>query len=210
MPDFRDQRDYEAELNRVSGEHPAGYHRRFEEDEGKTVLPSTHRFAVLTCMDARVEASKLVGQRGSEGHVIRNAGGRATEDSIRSLVLSYKLLGTREWFIVQHSHCGMALLTEDLSRELLQSPRPAGNGTVKISVPSPRETGAVPKIALRDQHQSVASDVARIRNHPLVPTDVLVYGYIFNVETGRFVEVPASRENMLRSVRSLASLSRAG
>lgn len=208
---MHDQRDRELEANRVSGEHPAGYHHRFQEEaEGKTALPSTHRFAVLTCMDARVESSKLVGARGSEGHVIRNAGGRATEEAIRSLVLSYKLLGTREWFIVQHSHCGMALLTEDLTRELLQAPRPAGTSTVKLSVQSPRETGRVQKIALRDQHQSVASDVARIRNHPLVPTDVLVYGYIFDVESGHFVEVTASRENMLRSVRSLASLSRAG
>jgi carbonic anhydrase len=210
---------FQAE-RRISGEHEIGFHR-FEasvQGEGKSVLPATHRFAVLTCMDARIDAVKFVGRsgRGSDAHIIRNAGGRATEDAIRSLVLSYKLLGTREWYVVQHSHCGMALLSEDLTRELLQSgPRAHGGnggngaGSVKISVPSAREGGHVHKLALRDQEQSVAADVERIRNHPLVPADVPVHGYIYHVETGRFVEVAGASDSGARSVREVTVLPRA-
>jgi carbonic anhydrase len=162
-------------------------------------------------MDARIDPNKLAGMRGSDAHIIRNAGARATEDAIRSLVLSSKLLGTREWYVVQHSHCGMALLTEDLTRELLHGgPRASGSSnTLKISVPSAREGGHVHKLALRDQEQSLIADVARIRNHPLVPTDVPIYGYIYHVETGRFVEVQRASEIGARTLRELATLPRA-
>jgi carbonic anhydrase len=208
MSDFRDAQN-SADAHRISGEHQIGVHR-FEQEEGHAVLPSTHRFAILTCMDARIESSKLAGRRGSKAHVIRNAGARATEDAIRSLVLSYQLLGTREWFVVQHSHCGMALLTEDLTRELLHGAPRAESGAVKISVPSAREGGQVHKLALRDQEQSVAADVARIRNHPLVPADVPIYGYIYHVETGRFVAVPNASESGSRAAREVSEFRRAG
>jgi carbonic anhydrase len=200
-----------ADSHRISGEHVIGYHQdHFGREEGRTVLPATHRFAVLTCMDARIDAARLAGSRGSDAHIIRNAGARATEDAIRSLVLSYKLLGTREWFIVQHSHCGMALLNEELTRELLNSgPRGNASTAMKISVPTAGEGGHVHKLALRDQEQSVAADVARVRNHPLVPADVPIYGYIYDVDTGRFIEVAASLESAARPVREVTTLPRA-
>jgi carbonic anhydrase len=198
-----------TDSERITGEHVLGDYDHFARGEDHTVLPAAHRFAVLTCMDARIDPTKLVGLRGSEAHVIRNAGGRATEDAIRSLVLSSKLLGTRAWYVVQHSHCGMALLTEELTRELLGSgPRATSAAPVKLSVPSAGGGGHVHKLALHDQEQSIAADVARIRNHPLVPVDVPVYGYIYEVETGRFVEVPTSRESAARPVREVTSLPR--
>lgn len=175
---------------RQSGEHEIGFHEELE--GGISNLPSAHRFAILTCMDARIDSAKLAGLRGSEAHVIRNAGARATEDAIRSLVLSYKLLGTREWYIVQHSHCGMALLNEDLMREVLQhGPRAH---SLKIGVPAAREGGHDHELALSDQEHSLIADVAHVRNHPLVPADVTIRGFIFHVETGRFLEVGGASE----------------
>jgi carbonic anhydrase len=96
------------------------------------------------------------------------------------------------------------LLTEDLTRELLQPRR----GSVKISVPSAREGGQVHELAVRDQEQSVTADVTRLRNHPLVPSDVPIYGYIYHVETGRFVEVERASEVGAGMVRELSNLPR--
>ena len=90
-------------------------------DKGKLALPPARRFAILTCMDARIDPAKLAGLREGDAHVIRNAGGRASDDAIRSLVISYKLLGTAEWFVIHHSNCGMELFTDEIIRSLLAS-----------------------------------------------------------------------------------------
>src|SRR6187397_3661474 len=84
-------------------------------------LPPARRFAILTCMDARLDPAKFAGLAEGDAHVIRNAGGRASDDAIRSLVISYKLLGTREWFVVHHSNCGMELFDDETIRGLLAS-----------------------------------------------------------------------------------------
>ena len=83
--------------------------------------PPARRFAILTCMDARLDPAKYAGLSEGDAHVIRNAGGRASDDAIRSLVISYKLLGTQEWFVIHHSGCGMLLFTDDVMRGLLAS-----------------------------------------------------------------------------------------
>src|SRR5271167_703987 len=82
-------------------------------DKGSLALPPARHFAVLTCMDARLDPAKYAGLAEGDAHVIRNAGGRASDDAIRSLVISYKLLGTCEWFVVHHTDCGMMLFTND-------------------------------------------------------------------------------------------------
>src|SRR6202008_3606046 len=84
-------------------------------------LPPARRFAILTCMDARLDPAAYAGLKEGDAHVIRNAGGRASDDAIRSLVISYKLLGTREWFVIHHTDCGMMLFTDDIMRNLLAS-----------------------------------------------------------------------------------------
>src|SRR3954454_22185447 len=84
-------------------------------------LPPARRFAILTCMDARLDPAKYAGLREGDAHVIRNAGGRASDDAIRSLVISYKLLGTREFFVIHHTDCGMEFFTNDVIRGLLAS-----------------------------------------------------------------------------------------
>src|SRR5271156_867353 len=88
-------------------------------EKGKLALPPARRFAILTCMDARIDPAKLAGLREGDAHVIRNAGGRASNDAMRSLVISYKLLGMREWFVIQHTNCGMQYFTNELIGDLL-------------------------------------------------------------------------------------------
>ena len=82
-------------------------------------LPPARGFAILTCMDARLDPAKYAGLSEGDAHVIRNAGGRASDDAIRSLVISHKLLGTREWFVIHHTNCGMELFTDDVIGDLL-------------------------------------------------------------------------------------------
>src|SRR5476649_2566713 len=88
-------------------------------DKGRLALPPSRRFAILTCMDARLDPAKYAGLAEGDAHVIRNAGGRASDDAISSLVISHKLLGTNEWFVIHHSDCGMEYFTDETIRKLL-------------------------------------------------------------------------------------------
>jgi len=94
------------------------YAERFG-DKGKLPMPPGRRFAILTCMDARLDPAKFAGLVEGDAHVVRNAGGRASDDAIRSLVISYKLLGTREWFVIHHTDCGMQAFNDEVMRGLL-------------------------------------------------------------------------------------------
>src|SRR3984893_17295953 len=89
--------------------------------KSELALPPARRFAILTCMDARLDPAKYAGRNEGDAHVIRNAGGRASDDAIRSLVISYKLLGTAEWFVIHHTDCGMEFFTDEVIRGLLAS-----------------------------------------------------------------------------------------
>jgi carbonic anhydrase len=146
-------------------------------------------------MDARIDPAKLAGLREGDAHVIRNAGGRASDDALRSLVISYKLLGTREWFVVHHTNCGMELFTDDvlgelLGRSLKTATYDGGKWRDASGGPGSRQAQYVDWLTIRDQRQSVVDDVERIRKSPLVPTDIPIYGYVYSVETGRLIEVP--------------------
>lgn len=168
-------------------------------DKSKLAMPPARRFAVLTCMDARLDPARFAGLSEGDAHVIRNAGGRASDDAIRSLVISYKLLGTREWFVIHHTDCGMQFFTNDVIRGLLsQSLKTASivNGEWKDSGEGPgsRAGDFIEWLTIRDQAQSVAADVERIKTHPLVPAEIPVYGYIYDVKTGKLIEVPVGRD----------------
>ena len=168
-------------------------------DKGSLPLPPGRRFAILTCMDARLDPAKYAGLAEGDAHVIRNAGGRASDDAIRSLVISYKLLGTREWFIIHHTDCGMELFTDDIIRDLLaQSLETAtvdGSGWHDVGQgPGSREGDYIDWLTIRDLAGSVADDVRRVRNHPLVPKTIPIYGYIYDVKTGKLNEVPEATE----------------
>ncbi len=162
---------------------------------GELALPPARRFAILTCMDARLDPAKYAGLSEGDAHVIRNAGGRASDDAIRSLVISYKLLGTQEWFVIHHTECGMEFFDDDRMREILgQSLETAELGSDGFrdvgSGPGSSEARYIDWLTISDRDQSVVDDVTRIRAHPLVPARIPVYGYVYDVKTGRLIEVP--------------------
>jgi carbonic anhydrase len=167
-------------------------------DKKKLAMPPARHFAILTCMDARLDPAKFAGLAEGDAHVIRNAGGRASDDAIRSLVISYKLLGTREWFVIHHTNCGMEFFTNDVMRKLLASSletaaltdhgfQDIGNG------PGSRAGEYIEWLTIANQEQSVRDDVERIRQHPLVPANIVIYGYIYDVASGKLLEVAQAR-----------------
>ncbi len=172
--------------------------RRYAETFGnKAALrsPPARHFAILTCMDARLDPAHYAGLAEGDAHVIRNAGGRATDDAIRSLVISSKLLGTREWFVIHHTNCGMETFTDEVMRRLLASSlqtatydgkewRDPGNGS------GSSEGEYIDWLTISDQHDSVVADVRRLRNHPLVPAEIPIYGLIYDVHSGKLLDVP--------------------
>jgi carbonic anhydrase len=168
-------------------------------NKSKLTMPPARRFAILTCMDARLDPAKFAGLAEGDAHVIRNAGGRASDDAIRSLVISYKLLGTREWFVIHHTDCGMETFTDEIMRKLLASSlKPAILDASGWRDPGPgpgsAEAHYIDWLTIADNDASVVADVRRIRNHPLVPGDIEIYGYIYDVKTGKLREISGARQ----------------
>lgn len=168
-------------------------------DKASLPIPPGRRFAILTCMDARLDPAKFAGLAEGDAHVIRNAGGRASDDAIRSLVISYKLLGTREWFVVHHTNCGMETFTDEIMRGLLGS----SLNTATIDEAGWHDTSDatgssdadyIDWLTISDQSKSVIADVRRIRKHPLVPPVIAIYGYMYDVKSGRLLDVPQATE----------------
>lgn len=152
--------------------------RRFADafDRGDLPMPPGRKLAVLACMDARLDPARFLGLDIGDAHVIRNAGGRASGDAIRSLIISARLLGTREFVVVHHTDCGMLTFTgEGLRRKLKE------------------ETGAdasgIDFLEFSDLDESVREDVRRIRESPFIPGDIPVSGFVYDVRTGRLREV---------------------
>lgn len=173
------------------------YSNNFQ-DLADLALPPARRFAILTCMDARLDPAKFAGLAEGDAHVIRNAGGRASDDAIRSLIISYKLLGTNEFFVIHHTDCGMEFFTNDVIRGLLDS----SLETAQLTSSGFRDVGKGPGsrageyiewLTIKDQKQAVVDDVARIRNHPLVPKSIPVHGYVYDVRSGKLLEVEAAQ-----------------
>ncbi len=167
--------------------------------KSELALPPARGFAILTCMDARLDPAKYAGLSEGDAHVIRNAGGRASDDAIRSFVISYKLLGTHEWFVIHHTNCGMEFFTDDVMRGLLANSLETAalgpDGFYEVGQgPGSTEAAYVDWLTISDQAVSVASDVRRIRNHPLVPSRIPVYGYLYDVRSGQLNEVPEATE----------------
>ncbi len=168
-------------------------------DKGKLAMPPSRRFAILTCMDARLDPAQFAGLSEGDAHVIRNAGGRASDDAIRSLIISYKLLGTKEWFVIHHTDCGMETFTDDVMRNLLRcSLRTAefkGGKWVDPGRSEGRSDGDyIDWLTISNQEESVIADVRHIRMHPLVPQDIPIYGYLYDVKTGELNEVRRATE----------------
>ena len=139
-------------------------------------MPPARRVAVLTCMDARLHPSKFLGLDIGDAHVIRNAGGRASEDAVRSLVISQRLLGTNEIVVIHHSDCGMLTFTNEQLAAKIES---------DLGV----DVGQRDFLPFSDLEQSVRDDVAFLRSSPLIPQDVPISGAIYDVRSGRLEEI---------------------
>ena len=163
--------------------------------KGDLALPPSRHFAILTCMDARIDPAKMAGLSEGDAHVIRNAGGRASDDAIRSLVISYKLLGTKEWFVIHHSDCGMMLFDDDTMRHLLSKSLETATIGAKGwedhgKGPGSKEASYINFLTFKDLERSVVEDVQRLRRSPLVPSRIPIYGFYYDVKSGKLVEVP--------------------
>ncbi len=144
-------------------------------DKGELPLPPAKKLAVLACMDARLNPYGLLGLQEGDAHVIRNAGGVVTDDEIRSLSISQRLLGTEEIVLIHHTNCGMLTFTDDEFKASIQE-----------------ETGIKPEWAAEafgDLDEDVRQSVARIKASPFIPKKDSVRGFVYEVETGRLREV---------------------
>jgi carbonic anhydrase len=167
--------------------------------KGALALPPARRFTVLTCMDARLDPAKFVGLAEGDAHVIRNAGGRATDDALRSLIISYKLLGTKEIFVIHHSDCGMLFFDDDtiagLLEQSLETAQLTPTGFVDVGKgPGSSEGRFVKWHTIANQDLSVIQDILRIRASSLIPKTIPIFGYVYDVKTGKLVEVPGAKE----------------
>jgi carbonic anhydrase len=144
---------------------------------GPLPLPPAKGVAVVACMDARLDVYRILGLKEGEAHVIRNAGGVITDDEIRSLAISQRLLGTREIVLIHHTDCGMLTFTDDEFKKSIQD-----------------ETGIKPQWsaeAFGDLDTDVRQSIARITSNPFVPHTDAVRGFVFDVATGNMNEVTA-------------------
>lgn len=149
---------------------------------GDLPMPPSRQVAVVTCMDARLHPSRFLGLDLGDAHVIRNAGGRASEDAIRSLVISQRLLGTREIVVIHHTDCGMLTFTNEQLASQVQR---------ELGV----DVAGRDFLPFSDVEQSVRDDVATLRASPLIPADVPISGAVYDVRSGelRPVSTEAAR-----------------
>jgi carbonic anhydrase len=150
-------------------------------DLGGLPMPPARKLAVLACMDARLDVAQILGLKPGDAHVIRNAGGIATGDALRSLIVSHHLLGTREFMIVNHTDCGMLTFHDHELIERLE--RSTGASAV----------GPSTFHAFSDLEKNVAEQVRKLRSHPWIPADVPIRGFIYDVKTGRLAEVASAK-----------------
>jgi carbonic anhydrase len=152
-----------------NAEHAAGF------DAGGLAAPPSRKLAVLACMDARLDPARALGLKPGDAHVIRNAGGVVTEDALRSLVISQRLLGTEEIVLIHHTGCGMLSFTDDAVLSRIEA-----------------EVGTRPDFALRsfpDLDENVRQSVAAVRANPYLPHTGSVRGFVYDIETGALREV---------------------
>ncbi|MGD0800408.1 MAG: carbonic anhydrase [Terracidiphilus sp.] len=172
------------------------------EGDSNLALPRARPYAVLTCMDARLDPIKNAGLADGEAHIIRNAGGRASDDAIRTLIICYKLLGAREFIVMHHTCCAMEYFTNEEMRGLLANSlepaqltadgfRDSGIGDGSL-VPGSRAGEFIEWLPIADREQAVIDDVLRIRSHPLIPPSIAIHGCIYDLTVGKLIEVEAA------------------
>src|SRR5438067_2082680 len=145
-------------------------------NKGDLPMPPARHVAVLTCMDARLHPARFLGLEIGDAHVIRNAGGRASDDALRSLIISQKLLGTKEVLVIHHTDCGMLTFTNEQLRD-------------KLKTETGSDASNIDFLPFPDLDQSVRDDVKAIQGSPFVDKDIKVTGFVYDVNTGRLKKV---------------------
>jgi carbonic anhydrase len=140
-------------------------------------MPPARKIAILACMDARLTIEPMLGLKTGDAHIIRNAGGIASEDALRSLVISHYLLGTQEFMVINHTDCGMVTFKDEDLRARLERE----TGTASIS---PEQFHSFSNL-----EENVRRQVQKLRSHPWIPKSIPVRGFVFDVKTGRLSEV---------------------
>ncbi len=151
---------------------------------GHLPMPPARKVAVLACMDARLTVEQFLGLETGQAHIIRNAGGIATEDALRSLLISHHLLGTQEFLIINHTDCGMLTFKDEDLRDRLEKQ----TGTAVVA--------PVHFHAFGDLESNVRRQIERVRSHPWIPRQIPVRGFIYDVKTGRLHEVQPSAKTV--------------
>ena len=154
--------------------HNRSYAERF--DLGHLQTPPVRKLVILTCMDSRMDLEQLLGLRVGDAHMIRNAGGLATDDAIRSLILSTHLLGTRFIAIIQHTECGLMSVTDEEFRW-------------RLSTSTGKDASHLQFHAFRELDRNVREQVARVRQDPFLPPAIEVRGFVYDVKRGSLREV---------------------
>jgi len=145
--------------------------------KGDLPMPPARKVAVLACMDARLDPARVLGLEEGDAHVIRNAGGVASDDAIRSLVISQRLLGTKDIVLIHHTDCGMLTFRDDEVKDQILA-----------------DTGLRPSFALEafaDEEEDVRQSIRRIKANPFIPHRTSVRGFVYDVRTGQLNEVSA-------------------
>jgi carbonic anhydrase len=172
-------------------EHNARYSSRF--DRSTLALPPARRWAIVACMDARLTVEEVVGLGTGDAHIIRNAGGLATADAIRSLAISTHLLGTNEFAIIEHTGCGMLTFEDEPVRRLIAERTGA-------------DTGGFELFAFRDLEANLRKQVGYVVESPLFTPGIPVTGYVYEVETGRLRPVVSAKTGAANVAREPASI----
>lgn len=171
--------------------HNARYASRF--DRSKLALPPARCWAIVACMDARLTVEEITGIATGDAHIIRNAGGLATDDAIRSLVISTHLLGTNEFAIIEHTGCGMLTFEDEPVRR-------------QIAERTGADTDGLRLLAFRDLEANLGAQVRRVAESLLLPLGIPIAGYVYEVETGRLRPVVSATTGALAAERAPASI----
>jgi carbonic anhydrase len=150
---------------------------------GNLSIPPARKLAVLACMDARLNVNEALGLKTGDAHIIRNAGGIATEDAIRSLIISHELLGTQEFVVINHTDCGMLTFTDnDLQKDLRQKYKSDASEIRFYSFPNLEE--------------NVNNQINEIKSSPFFPPDIPIHGFIYDVKTGKIERIAGAQKTI--------------
>jgi carbonic anhydrase len=148
---------------------------------GHLPMPPARKLAVVACMDARLTVEQFLGLKTGDAHIIRNAGGLVTEDALRSLIISSHLLGTRSYYVIQHTDCGMLTFTDEKLRE-------------KLKTETGHDASHLHFHSFSDVEKSVKKQLQSIRSNRFLPRDIDVHGFIYDVRTGKLREIRETAE----------------